>query len=437
MSSSELPARINVFRSAEEADSGNGKVLVVETSLERTLQSASAKLGEEVVALRTSQGATMDDVSLLRDWDVVIIVTKADSACLMPVHKPNGVARLSSPPSPPSSASPDLLPSPSLPPPPPAVVAKKLSDPTNFELRRTSIFPPEDAASRRDWVRINLGGKVFATTRATLTSDPTSMLARMFESGWCSATDASGAYLIDRSPEYFEPLLNFLRHGKLILNEGINPQGVLEEAKFFGISKAIDPLERLVQTEELASSGHITRKEFLRMLAITSSSANLRCQGIDLEGVNLSNLDLRNINFKCANLHRCNLSSCDLTNCVFERADVSFANLEDAIVQCVHMPRVNLEGASLKGCSMDARLGRNTNLEGANLKGAQCDNCQMNGVNFRLASLKGAFFRSCNLRYAVMAGTDLENCDLLGSDLQHANLRGANIQGTNLKDVVI
>ena len=44
-------------------------------------------------------------------------------------------------------------------------------------------------------------------------------------SGWSSVTDSSGAYLIDRSPEYFEPLLNFLRHSKLILNEGINPQG--------------------------------------------------------------------------------------------------------------------------------------------------------------------------------------------------------------------
>ena len=83
---------------------------------------------------------------------------------------------------------------------------------------------------------------VSSSYRATLTSDPFSMLARMFESGtqlsilctvhrffsadWFSATDDSGAFLIDRSPEYFEPLLNFLRHGKLILNQGLNPQGM-------------------------------------------------------------------------------------------------------------------------------------------------------------------------------------------------------------------
>ena len=56
--------------------------------------------------------------------------------------------------------------------------------------------------------------------------------------------------------------------------------GVLEEAKFFGLSKAIEPLEALVQTEELAVNGRFTRKEFLRMLSVTSSSSSLRCQVI-------------------------------------------------------------------------------------------------------------------------------------------------------------
>ena len=44
---------------------------------------------------------------------------------------------------------------------------------------------------------------------------------------WMNKQDSQGAYLIDRSPEYFEPILNYLRHGQLILNEAINPLGIL------------------------------------------------------------------------------------------------------------------------------------------------------------------------------------------------------------------
>ena len=42
---------------------------------------------------------------------------------------------------------------------------------------------------------------------------------------WGNRQDGHGAYLIDRSPEYFEPILNYLRHGQLIINEGINIRG--------------------------------------------------------------------------------------------------------------------------------------------------------------------------------------------------------------------
>lgn len=43
-----------------------------------------------------------------------------------------------------------------------------------------------------------------------------------------SLKDPKGAFLIDRSPIYFEPLLNFLRHNLMILDSNVNVNG-----KFF------------------------------------------------------------------------------------------------------------------------------------------------------------------------------------------------------------
>lgn len=50
-------------------------------------------------------------------------------------------------------------------------------------------------------------------------------LAAVIPDVWGNKRDERGAYLIDRSPEYFEPILNYLRHGQLIINEGINLRG--------------------------------------------------------------------------------------------------------------------------------------------------------------------------------------------------------------------
>lgn len=93
-----------------------------------------------------------------------------------------------------------------------------------------------------DWITLNVGGKQFTTSRATLlVKEPLSMLARMFADDNNmylmnpSAKDKTGAYLIDRSPDYFEPILNYLRHGRVILDKHVNPKGVLEEAVFYGM----------------------------------------------------------------------------------------------------------------------------------------------------------------------------------------------------------
>ncbi|CAB3988892.1 BTB POZ domain-containing KCTD9 [Paramuricea clavata] len=222
--------------------------------------------------------------------------------------------------------------------------------------------------SSEDWITLNVGGRHFTTTRATLVaSDPESMLAKMFSSqkSWKSARDHTGAYLIDRSPDYFAPLLNYLRHGKLILNEGVNPSGILEEAKFFGLTGVAEQLEEIIKDTDKDEDKPLTRQEFVRILLSTPSNCELRCQGINLEGADLSRLDLRYINFKMANLRRADLAGANLSNCCFERSCLSGAHIDGASLSGVRMQRANLEGASLMACNFEDPSGvRSANLEG-------------------------------------------------------------------------
>ncbi|KAM6286328.1 BTB/POZ domain-containing protein KCTD17 isoform 3-T5 [Spheniscus humboldti] len=104
------------------------------------------------------------------------------------------------------------------------------------------ILPP--AGTQSKWVRLNVGGTVFLTTRQTLCREQKSFLCRLCQGEELqSDRDETGAYLIDRDPTYFGPILNFLRHGKLVLDKDMAEEGVLEEAEFYNIG----PLIRIIK----------------------------------------------------------------------------------------------------------------------------------------------------------------------------------------------
>lgn len=109
------------------------------------------------------------------------------------------------------------------------------------------------AASSNNWVKLNVGGTYFLTTKQTLCRHPNSFLHRLcaedpdlpsdkvrkwLHSGqrsWCQVVtnqrtfwhsqDENGAYMIDRDPRYFGPVLNYLRHGKLIIDKDLLEEG--------------------------------------------------------------------------------------------------------------------------------------------------------------------------------------------------------------------
>ncbi|KAJ8406659.1 hypothetical protein AAFF_G00295750 [Aldrovandia affinis] len=126
---------------------------------------------------------------------------------------------------------------------------------------------PGTGGNNGKWVRLNVGGTVFLTTRQTLLKEQTSFLYRLCQQQELhSDTDETGAYVIDRDPAYFGPILNYLRHGKLVYNKELAEEGVLEEAEFYNITPLIRLIKERILERDCKATQQVPPKHVYRVL---------------------------------------------------------------------------------------------------------------------------------------------------------------------------
>ena len=103
-------------------------------------------------------------------------------------------------------------------------------------------------------IRLNVGGVIHTTTRATLCTYPESMLGAMFSGDFGATMDENGHYFIDRDGEIFKHVLNFLRSNRVTLPEDFTEWDLLlSEADFYQIQPMIDALKS-VRIEKLTAN---------------------------------------------------------------------------------------------------------------------------------------------------------------------------------------
>jgi len=110
-----------------------------------------------------------------------------------------------------------------------------------FEEQKTKILLIID----QKMITLNVGGKHFTTSLETLKRGDT-MLSAMFSGRFRLEIGDDGAYFIDRTPDRFQYILDYLRDGKINLpKEDHVIRDILVEAEYFQVQGLI---ERLTQS---------------------------------------------------------------------------------------------------------------------------------------------------------------------------------------------
>ncbi|CAO1386703.1 unnamed protein product [Diamesa serratosioi] len=102
-----------------------------------------------------------------------------------------------------------------------------------------------------DIVHLNVGGKTFSTSKITLTQISDTFFTSLLSGRIQSLRDENGAIFIDRDPDLFSTILNYLRTKDIDIKQ-CDIRLVRHEAEFYGIGPLV---KRLLLCEEMDHSG--------------------------------------------------------------------------------------------------------------------------------------------------------------------------------------
>lgn len=122
------------------------------------------------------------------------------------------------------------------------------------------------ATSQRDRVGLDVGGKLFVTSRTTLGNYPKSLLFKLVDDPTvqpCYIRDSLNVYFVDRDPEFFNIILNFYRDGvrNVVCHLPTHPT-VLRKLHIEAVSYELDSLADLIGSQMCVMlMGHKTLEE--------------------------------------------------------------------------------------------------------------------------------------------------------------------------------
>ncbi|CAO4367592.1 unnamed protein product [Caenorhabditis nigoni] len=125
-----------------------------------------------------------------------------------------------------------------------------------------------------DIVKLDVGGTVFKTTKSTLTKFD-GFFRTMFETPVPVPKDESGAIFIDRSPEHFEVVLNFMRAGYVDLQKySGDVREIQKEAEFYLLEGLVELCISKTKSQKLPCFAE-TEEEMV--IAVVNSTKPVVC----------------------------------------------------------------------------------------------------------------------------------------------------------------